>query len=253
MPLSYEELFYEFSGSGNINGKFWFIGLESGGSLQWDNENDEYVKILKTQNKDQILEYLNDFDSTEISPGFETILFNLIQATYEVFKDPALGTVTADKNLMFKNNPSVFRTNLSLLKLRDNNETTFAQNIEHYKKYLNFKNVIATKNDLYNNILIKERANAIKVRLTDLFEERRIFLLTTRYYEDLAVNFIKEIFGIKNLKERRELINIKNRYINFYHSEKGHVQIFALPQRPRFDQCHYKSAIRNCINSFQRN
>ena len=234
----------QFIGSGNLCGKYWIIGLESGGEIEWDNNEDDFIKSLKN---DKLIEYINDFSETDISKrGFNGQLYNIVCAfkKIEIHKD-IYSFIKENENkidFLYPKNGSVFRTNLLLLKLEHSTNKVFNKQIPFFRKYFNDIPKNINKNDLYRKEIIKERAKSIKFKLDRdgcVDSEKIIILMVTRsrndWYEKQAINFLSIIFDTQitiKLDKSKYVTSTQKSY--YYSDSNNKIKVFSFPQSPNY-------------------
>ena len=130
---SFEKLYTNFTGSGNINGKYWIIGLESGGSLNNDYKGKKLSHYFENSSEDELTDVLSDFNG-EGSHSFLPRLLKIIKH----FPEKLEIKVDNENNLYYKQNGNVFRTNIFLLPVAntENEKNEFKNYLSEYSKYI---------------------------------------------------------------------------------------------------------------------
>jgi hypothetical protein len=140
--IEFADLYENFTGSGNINGKYWIVGLEPGGEVNLANPEDETVKVLNSNNIFNVLEYFNDFNQETGNRGFLGLEKKLL--TFLNLSDFHISKYSNNKEYFnYPRYGDVFRTNMFPLPLPDDKHETFLNKFPLYDKYfyfdLNFK------------------------------------------------------------------------------------------------------------------
>ena len=69
--LDFTKVYENFTGSGNINGKYWIVGLESGGKLAPNENSNKYVGTINNGNELEIILELNKATGRKITQNYE--------------------------------------------------------------------------------------------------------------------------------------------------------------------------------------
>ena len=126
---NFNKVFENFTGSGNINGKYWIVGLEEGGKLKPDEKENQYLKIINEGNEIKIAEHLSKFNGEAIeNTGFLRLLNSTLISIDEY------NNCTKDKKYDFSETGNVFRTNIYPLKHKTSNDSLDSI----YKETFNF-------------------------------------------------------------------------------------------------------------------
>lgn len=224
--LDFTKVYENFTGSGNINGKYWIVGLESGGKLAPNENSNKYVGTINNGNELEIAEYLSTFNDDEIeNTGFLSLLNKVLISIREY------ENCIKDNKYNFSEVGNVFRTNLYPLKQESIEEPIY----EIYKKRFNLSDGI-NKNELYDEQIIKKRALKLKSLLNKNPINRIILLLipssNTKFIKDalfLINNIFESEFNPKNFTSFNFPLQ-KIYYIEYLSSNKD-IRVIHYPQR----------------------
>jgi hypothetical protein len=196
--IEFADLYENFTGSGNINGKYWIVGLEPGGEVNLANPEDETVKVLNSNNIFNVLEYFNDFNQETGNRGFLGLEKKLL--TFLNLSDFHISKYSNNKEYFnYPRYGDVFRTNMFPLPLPDDKHETFLNKFPLYDKYfyfdLNFK-------EKYKILLFYKSLRISKIKSFMKEKPKFIFILYKKWGEGFINDFFNGIFEDTFEKEK---------------------------------------------------
>ena len=222
--IKFAELYENFTGSGNINGKYWIVGLEPGGEVNLANPEDETVRVLNTKKLCNILEHFNDFNQENNNKGFlglEKKLLNALNMT----EFHTIKYLNGKEYFHYPKYGQIFRTNLFLFNIKG----TGKELNNSYESFINFEANL-DRTTLYDNYILRLRANSLRQKIDS--EEPKV-IITMIPYEDYSkqmFEFFNNIFDTnfsnKNVQDSLHLSN----YITEYKSNNSNIRLIHIPQ-----------------------
>lgn len=241
---SFKELYAQFGGSGEIDSKYWVIGIEPGGGIA--NDKKRFLEACN-EREEALISYFNDYSDKNISMTslFNSILVSILKSNKEM---SSVVNEVNGKVALYYTDTSVYRTNLFMLSFRNDNQELLQDGLKHYSEYIGFEpKVYLSKYDLYENYL-PLRAKNLKKKVSNKNSERVIFVLA-RSYENLALNFLGIIFDTEFslLREIRksDLYDLPDKVIiKKYMNSSNSIKIYSFPQNRRLGQETITKAIQ---------
>lgn len=243
--IKFSDLYENFTGSGNINGKYWIVGLESGGEIDFEDKNNELIEGLHSKNIIRLLNYFNDFDQEFDSKS------NFLRKE----KDFLAALKMTDKHLIVCNDGKeyfhypkcgeIFRTNLYMLNQRSIKDPIYKE----YSDYFDFKTYIP-REDLYNEQLIKRRATQLQNYIDNSVKEKVLFIhipvSKNEIYISFALKFISKIFNLELKAENiPHKFNNKRNYYTEYKSNNEEIRIIHFSQERTLQLEDYIEALNS--------
>lgn len=197
--IKFSELYENFTGSGNINGKYWIFGLESGGEVDWCQENgvkDELVINFIKNNKKEVFRILSNFDEEiQTSSTFHNIICMLLKILNEYENNVMSGNF---------NYSTVYRTNICPLVFPSDCESIFREYMkcDRYKKFIEFDEDNTKSKSTFYRKLLEERANFLANR--DLSKVKAIFFISKNWTEYFIKYFLNIVFNTNYTHLKKE-------------------------------------------------
>lgn len=240
--IKFSDLYENFTGSGNINGKYWIVGLESGGQV-----GKELKEKLENKNLGDLLNYLSNFEDEVEYKGFLDLQKKIISGL-GIENQNIVKAEDGIEKFVFPNDGLIFRTNLLPLVYGNTNKETIENNNSIYQQYIEFEERDIDKWQLFINNKAA-RINRLKTKMNKRPEV--IFLVYRAWEKEVIANFFSPLLDASyNYTKSYEMkIDSNTYYISLYDSDEK-IKIISFPQQHSvpFPAAEINKAIQELIN-----
>lgn len=230
---SLKNCYINFSGSGNPNGKYWFIGVEPGGAFlpKFDDQNENldtnFHQLIVEKSEEEFINYLNQNFIDEVTGNVYPMVFYILKKLY--LKQNYFENNSRNK-ICFKSDGQAFYTNFSPLKMRGFKHKDNSKYLDFYRNvFFDFPNIIIeedgdfSRETLFNSEWIKARSEKLSHYLRN--ESKIIFIMTATYE-----NLIEKLLGYSIFTPINFVSSIKSSRTEFTIYKNKHLFV-TLPQR----------------------
>jgi len=231
--IKFSELYENFTGSGNINGKYWIVGLESGGEVDFNNPEDEAVKALNSNNIFNIMEYFNDFNQETNNNGYLGLENKLLNAL-NMMDFHIIKYLEGKEYFHYPKYGQLFRTNLFMFNIKG----TGKELNNSYESFIDIESNLE-RSILYNNSILKLRAYSLRQKIN--FDKPKIIIALIPYnYHEQFFEFFNSVFGT-NFKDKveKDSLHLNKYFITEYKSNNSNIRLIHIPQAFSLTQDHF--------------
>ncbi|MAT59902.1 MAG: hypothetical protein CMF23_18160 [Ignavibacteriae bacterium] len=200
--IKFSELYENFTGSGNINGKYWIVGLESGSAEDFENNNSELVNIFLTKDFIQIMNFINDFNQEYSGKSNFLDKEKKLLSALKYDKHHIMIYLDEKEYFYYPKHGDIFRTNIFPLPLKNDDPQTFINALPYYQQFLSFDENFTEKYEIFLRYKNK-RISKIKSLMKE--KPKFIFILYKEWGESFINDFFNEIF--EDIYEKKETVN----------------------------------------------